>query len=205
MPFILSFAALIFASLTIYAKLQENEKLQFIFKPLAMLAIILLVFLNSSSPMSFYQKAILTGLIFSLIGDVFLVKDKQFFIQGLISFLLGHVCYIAAFWTTPNLLSGLFYIAYIAIFLLILWKTLGNLKIPVIIYSIAIALMSWMAFSRYFAINDGKALLAFLGSVSFVASDSFLAFNKFKNPLPFATLLILATYFLAQWLIALSV
>lgn len=205
MTLTLSIIALISAILTIYAKLRENDLLQFIFKPLTMIAIILIVIFNSSSPMSFYEKVILTGLIFSTIGDVFLIKDKKFFIQGLISFLIGHICYIVAFWTNPNLPSGLIYLAYIIFFLSILWKYLESLKIPVLVYATAIALMSWMALSRTIENHNHHTLHAFLGSVMFVISDSLLAYNKFKSPILYAHIWILATYFLAQWLIALSV
>ncbi len=199
----LSTIALITAIITIYVKMRENNLLQYIFKPLTMLAIILLAILNVSSP-TFYQKMIIIGLIFSTIGDVFLIDPRRF-IQGLISFLLAHICFIIAFFSTPNLPGVIFYLAYVAFFLSILWKYLDNLKIPVIVYSFALALMSWFALSRYFGLNDHKSLFAFLGSVSFVASDSLLAFNKFKSSFPFAEILILSTYFIAQWLIALSV
>lgn len=205
MTIFLSIVALISAVITIYAKMRENNSLQYIFKPLTMAAISLMAFLNSSLPMNFYQQAILVGLIFSTAGDVFLINDKKFFVYGLISFLLAHLCFIAAFWTTPNLLSIVLYLIYVAFFLAILWKRLNKLKIPVIIYSIILAAMSWLALSRYLESNDGKTLAAFLGSVSFVASDSLLAYNKFTKPFSLAPLLILATYFLAQWLIALSV
>ncbi len=205
MTLTLSIIALISAIITIYAKLRENESLQFIFKPLTMLAIILIVFLNSSAPLNFYQQAILVGLIFSTIGDIFLIKQDRFFVHGLLSFLLGHICYIAAFWTAPNWLSVIPYLIYVVFFLTILWKHLGKLKIPVIVYSIALALMSWTALSRTIAHHDHHTLHAFVGSIIFVISDSLIAFNKFKSPIPYAHLLILATYFLAQWFIALSV
>lgn len=205
MTLILSIIALISAILTIYAKLRENELLQFIFKPLTMLAIILIAFLNSSAPMNFYQKAVLAGLIFSLVGDIFLIRQDRFFVQGLVAFLIGHICFIAAFWTQPNLLNGLIYLAYLVLFLSILWKHLGALKIPVFVYAAALALMSWMALSRTIENHNHHTFHAFLGSVAFIISDSLLAFNKFKKPIPLAHLWILATYFLAQWLIALSV
>ncbi len=204
MTTVLSIIAFISAIITIYAKMRENNSLQYIFKPLTMLAIILLAILNVSSPPTFYQKMIITGLIFSTVGDVFLIDSKRF-IQGLLSFLLAHICFIIAFFSTPNLPSVIFYLAYVAFFLSILWKHLDNLKIPVIVYSLALALMSWFALSRYFGLNDHKSLFAFLGSISFIASDSLLAFNKFKSSFPFAEILILSTYFIAQWLIALSV
>lgn len=200
----LSIIALISAVAAIYARVRENALIQYIFKPLTMLAIILLAVWNVSSPPSFYQKMIVAGLIFSTVGDVFLIDSRRF-IQGLTSFLLAHVCFIIAFFSTPDLPGAIFFLVYVAFFLAVLWKHLGNLKIPVIVYSFALAAMSWLALSRYFELTDQKSLLAFLGSAAFVASDSLLAFNKFKSSFPLAEILILATYFIAQWLIALSV
>lgn len=201
---VLSIIALISAIIAIYAKTRENNLLQYVFKPLTMIAIISLAISNASSPPTFYQKMIVTGLIFSTVGDVFLIDSKRF-IQGLVSFLLAHICFIVAFFSTPHLPSLILYLAYVAVFLSILWKHLGNLKIPVIVYSIALLLMSWFALSRYFELNDDKSFYAFLGSISFLVSDSLLAYNKFKSLFPFAEILILSTYFVAQWLIALSI
>jgi uncharacterized membrane protein YhhN len=205
MTITLSIIALISAILTIYANLQKNEKLQFIFKPLTMLAIILIAFFNSSTPITFYQTMILVGLIFSTVGDVFLIKDKQFFVQGLVAFLIGHICFVIAFYTTPNWLSLIAYLAYVVFFLNILWRDLGSLKIPVIVYSLALAAMSWFALSRTIENHNHHTFHAFLGSLMFIISDSLLAYNKFKSPIPLSSVWILATYFLAQWLIALSV
>lgn len=205
MTLVFSVIALISSVLAIYAKIRGNDLLQFIFKPLTMLAIIFIVFFNSSSPMTFYQKAVLTGLILSTIGDIFLIKQDKFFVQGLISFLLGHLCYIAAFLTSPNLPSAVFYVVYVIFFLSVLWKHLGKLKIPVIIYSLVLAAMSWLALSKMIENHNHQTFHAFLGSVFFIVSDSLLAFNKFNKPFPLAHFLVLATYFLAQWLIALSV
>jgi len=200
---VLSSIALISAIITIYVKKRENKSLQYIFTPLTMLAIILIAFLNVPSP-AFYQKMIVIGLIFSTVGDVFLIDSKRF-VQGLLSFLLAHICFIIAFFSTPNFPSAIFYLVYVAFFLSILWRHLGKLKIPVFFYSLAIALMSWFALSRYFELNDYKSLLSFLGSILFVASDSMLAYNKFKSSFPLAEILVLSTYFTAQWLISLSV
>lgn len=203
MTAVLSTIALISAIITIYAKTREYKLVQYIFKPLTMLAIISLAISNAASPPAFYQKMIIIGLICSTVGDVFLIDSRRF-VHGLLSFLLAHICFIIAFFSTPNLPSLIFYLAYVAFFLSILWRHLGKLKFPVIVYSLALALMSWFALSRYFGLNDHKSFYAFLGSISFVASDSLLAFNKFKSPFPFAEILILSTYFPAQWLIALS-
>ena len=207
MTIILSIIALISAIITIYAKNRENSLLQYIFKPLTMLAIILLAFLHTSTPPTFYQQMIIAGLIFSTIGDVLLIDSKRF-VQGLSSFLLAHICFIVAFasvLSTPNFPSLIFYVVYLAGFSAVLWKHLGKLKLPVIVYSLTLAAMSWLALSKTIEHHNHHTFHAFIGSLMFVASDSLLAFNKFKSAFRFAEGLILATYFLAQLFIALSV
>lgn len=200
----LSIAALISAIITIAAKMRENSAVQYVFKPLTMCLIILTAILNVSSPTTFYQKMIIVGLIFSTVGDVFLINPKRF-VQGLLSFLIAHIFFAAAFYSTPHLPSVVFYFAYFIFFLQILWKHLGKLKIPVIIYALAIVTMAWLALSRYLAVGDDKTLYAFVGSIFFTVSDSLIAYKKFRSPFPFAEVFILASYFIAQWLIALSI
>jgi uncharacterized membrane protein YhhN len=207
MTITLSIIALISAIITIYAKVRENNLLQYIFKPLTMLAIILLAFLNSATPMRFYQQMIIAGLIFSTVGDVLLIDSRRF-VQGLLSFLAAHICFIIAFYSiisTPNFPSLVFYLVYVAVFSAILWKYLDKLKLPVIVYSLALAAMSWFALSKTIEHHNHETFHAFIGSLMFVASDSLLAFAKFKSRFRFAEVLILSTYFLAQWFIALSV
>jgi uncharacterized membrane protein YhhN len=207
MTITLSIIALISAISTIYAKVRENCLLQYIFKPLTMLAIISIAFLNSATPMSFYQQMIIVGLIFSTIGDVLLI-DSSRFVLGLLSFLAAHICFIIAFYSvtsTPNLPGLVFYLVYVAGFQVVLWKHLNKLKLPVIVYSLALAAMSWLALSKTIEHHNHQTFHAFVGSLMFVASDSLLAFDKFKSSFRLAQILILSTYFLAQFFIALSV
>jgi uncharacterized membrane protein YhhN len=131
------------------------------------------------------------------------------FVQGLVSFLVAHLCYIAAFvfageraavyaWAVPPLLL------YGGLMMWWLWPALGRMKAPVIIYMLVILLMGLTALSRYVVTKQNGGLLAALGALLFIASDSILAVNKFRGRFRLAQLLILSTYFTAQWLIALS-
>ena len=61
------------------------------------------------------------------------------------------------------------------------------------------------ATARWLAVEEAGALLACLGAVLFVASDSALAVNRFRRPFAASQLVVLGTYFSAQWLIALSI
>jgi uncharacterized membrane protein YhhN len=148
-------------------------------------------------------------LLFSLAGDIFLMLPGDHFIAGWGAFLLAHLAYIAAFvtdggpfWSPWLLLAGL---VYGVVFLRYLWPYLGRLKAPVVIYMVIILIMVWQAAGR---IEQGAGLsawLAFTGAILFVASDSLLTVNRFAKPFASARLIYMSAYYLAQWLIALSV
>ena len=209
---ILSVLALIFAALTIRAYLKGDTLQKCIFKPLAMLCIIAIAFLQPGGDLQYYKIAILIGLGFSLIGDMFLIFDKTMFVPGLVTFLLAHFCYVAAFYQAPAganaVYSAVPFVLYFAIFMRILWYSLGAMKWPVMAYALTITMMGRFAMNRWLNAGDGggiEALLAFAGALVFIVSDSFLAYDRFKKPIPQKDIYILSTYFLAQWLIALSV
>jgi uncharacterized membrane protein YhhN len=205
----LSVITFLFAALTIRAYLKADTLQKCIFKPLAMLCVIGIAFLQPDSDLTFYKIAILTGLTFSLIGDMFLIFDKKLFLPGLIVFLLAHFCYVAAFYqlpTGPNALySAVPFVLFFALFMRILWYSLGAMKIPVIIYALTICTMGRFAMNRFLNLETTDAALAFAGALIFIVSDSFLAYDRFKKPIPRKDIFILSTYFLAQWLIALSI
>ena len=81
----------------------------------------------------------------------------------------------------------------------------GKMTIPVIVYAVVILFMLWQALERWGSARSHSALLAAIGAVLFVVSDAILAYNRFVQQFTLARLVNLSTYYLAQWLIALSV
>ncbi len=206
---LLSILTLLFAVLTIRAYLRSDTVQKCIFKPLAMLCIIAIALLQPDSDPQFYKIAILIGLGFSLVGDIFLIFDKQLFLPGLVVFLLAHFCYVAAFYQLPVMPGAIYsavpFVLFFAVFMRILWYSLGPMKIPVFVYALTICMMGRFALNRWLNIGDTGTLLAFAGALAFILSDSLLAYDRFKKPIPKKDIYILGTYFLAQWLIALSI
>lgn len=129
------------------------------------------------------------------------------FIPGLIAFLLAHLCYIALFrqdapWfaSKPALAATL--AAACAMYAL-LFPTLDPiLKVAVACYATVIALMAAQAIGRATVLRDRAATGVAIGATFFMLSDSLLAINKFATPLPMAQFWVLATYYVAQVLIA---
>jgi uncharacterized membrane protein YhhN len=70
---ILSLLTLLSGALTITARFRESKWLEYIFKPLTMFWIILIVALNRDPLSTRYQVIILLGLLASLLGDIFLM------------------------------------------------------------------------------------------------------------------------------------
>jgi uncharacterized membrane protein YhhN len=149
---------------------------------------------------------IITGLIFSMLGDIILMPGIDKFIFGLISFLIAHVIYIFAFrfgrpWRF-NFLVMLLLVIYGVLIYVIVLPGLNGLAIPVAIYLVVILTMTWQAWDQWDQWRGRWALLAFIGAVLFTISDSALALNRFWESFAAAKALVLVTYFVAQWLIA---
>jgi uncharacterized membrane protein YhhN len=77
------------------------------------------------------------------------------------------------------------------------------LKLPVAVYAILLTSMAGQAMGRHLVVRSRVAKLAANGALLFMLSDV-LAIDRFRAPLPRASLLILVPYFLGQWLMALS-
>ena len=179
----------------------------YVTKPLATL-ITIAIAVRATNPVSpRYRTLVTAGLAASLAGDVFLMLPGDRFIAGLASFLVAHLLYIAAFAGAGGGLRspasalpvGVFALAMLAT----LWPELGALRLPVAAYVMVIAAMGWQALARWG--RSPGAELAALGAVSFLVSDSALAVGRFKGPFDGDRLVVLATYWFAQWCIARSV
>ncbi len=199
-------AALAFGALHILADYQRQWARTYLYKPMAMVAIIALV-LTHGIPADYYRWAILVGLILSLVGDVFLMLKPARFLPGLFAFLLAHVVYITAFSSRIDVLGLPATAAAIAAgtgMLYLLWPGLGKLRGPVILYVGAIAAMVATAVSAAAADPLPGRTAAAIGSLLFLASDACLGYARFRQGFPAAQGLILGSYYPAQTLIALS-
>ena len=162
---------------------------------------------------SSYFFAVLIALILSLIGDVCLIfmDSRKMFMAGLLSFLLGHVAYVAAFfpfvrigavtWTALCIFSAVGTIVF-------RWlrPNLGTMKIPVAAYILIITTMVVCAVSLMG--NTGLSTigryLVLVGALSFYASDIFVARNQFVSDAYINRLIGLPLYYFAQFLLAVS-
>ena len=179
-------------------------------KPLLMPALMMLFF---SSKHHSNKAWIIAGLFFSFIGDVMLLFDQNnslFFILGLASFLITHICYIVWFLkiksNQKSMLSdrpwlAAIVIAYCVGLVFILYPGLGDLKIPVIIYAVVIGCMLLCSMYVFYKTGPSANWYFIAGALLFVASDSILAIGKFLSPFFLSHVLIMLTYCAAQFFI----
>ena len=205
---ILTLLAVIFAAIQIRAEYRGPYRNIYIFKPLVMVCIVLIALLDHTTTTPLYKILIIAGLLCSMAGDTLLMPPWNRFVAGLIAFLVAHLCYIAAFasqtsaiawWPLiPLAIYGLIIYAFLA-------PSLDKMKVPVLAYITVILVMAWLGWVYRLQTSNFSALLAFVGAIFFVVSDSILATNRFRMQFKVGRLLNLATYFIAQWLIAGSV
>ena len=142
------------------------------------------------------------GLIFGSGGDVALALTfPGSFVIGLGLFLIGHLLYILYFWPDMRYDSARLAPAVILVLAVgvSVWITpsLGEMLLPVYAYIGVILVMSIVAAFR----ATPHWAMVFAGAFIFTISDSFIAIDKFVQPLPLRDLLILGTYYPAQILV----
>ena len=205
----LTLLALVSAIMHIRAEYLGPQYHIYLFKPLTMVFVLLIAISRARKGPVFYACTIIGGLLCSMAGDMFLMLPSDQFISGLVSFLVAHLFYIAAFTHGRrfrlSVWSLLPFVVYGILIFIVLSTGLGAMKLPVLAYIVVILVMGWQAWERWDDTGQRLALLAFFGAVLFIISDSILAINRFRQPFEMARALTLSTYFAAQWMIAFSI
>lgn len=176
--------------------------------------LILLAWLIMSGNNDLHLRWFSIALIFSLVADTFLLFSNRFFLIGIFSFLLVQIAYVIGL--NPSLPP--INLASLAIILAISWtgiqfyrlifsrtrlKVERKLQILILIYSIVIGLMVFSALITL--VRPEKeweifpALLASIGALLFLTSDTLHAWNNLIFPVRSSKILVRITYHLAQF------
>jgi sterol desaturase/sphingolipid hydroxylase (fatty acid hydroxylase superfamily)/uncharacterized membrane protein YhhN len=179
-------------------------------KPLALAILIGFVLMRTRAVPGMrgrFALLLVAGLVASLAGDV-LLMGPQFFVAGLVCFLVAHLAYIALFtmgvgkFPRPGALAATLAVG--GLMYAFLWQggLPAGLRVPVGLYVVVIACMAAQALGRAGVTDLAPARFVALGACLFMLSDALLATHRFVQPLPAASLWVLATYYAAQLLIA---
>nr|WP_312015669.1 lysoplasmalogenase [Bradyrhizobium liaoningense] len=186
--------------------------LHYLTKPTATALLFVMVYRNAATDI--YGRAIAVGLVFALAGDFFLMLPGDYFLWGLVCFLLTHCAYIYAL-TRDARPAGRWpiFAGFAAVALLMvagLWNAVPvGMRLPVTLYAAALAFMTAQAVSRASQMPQGTpaaatARLAAIGGVLFLISDTILAYGRFRRTIPGQSLWVLGSYYIAQLLFARS-
>jgi uncharacterized membrane protein YhhN len=177
----------------------DNRVLEYIFKPLTMVALVCVALSlePSSNPARVF---LIVGLLLSLAGDIFLMLPTDLFVPGLASFLLAHIAYVFALAmlgvTLGAMVTG---VAVAGIAALVLGRRIVAgaaavdpvLRVPVIAYMGAISTMVMFAFGT-------GAFFAIVGALLFFVSDAVLGWTRFLREFERSRQLVIVTYHLGQ-------
>ena len=165
-----------------------------------------LYFISATKAYPRWRIYVIAALVFSWGGDVFLISS-DWFIPGLVSFLIAHIFYIIAYQKTGAAtgelrpLDIIKFVIYGAVLIWVIYPGLGDLLIPVLIYALVLLAMGVWAHKRRGETSSGSFQLVAIGAILFVLSDGLIAINKFAFEIPAERILIMSIYMTAQYLI----
>jgi len=178
-----------------------------IFKPITTVLILLMAARIYYKQEDKYSKFVTIALVFSLIGDIFLIGDN-YFLYGLGSFFLAHITFIIAFTQVSGFLRNIPTLLILTLFGVLyyafLYPNLGDYSIPVAVYIAVLLMMSWQAISLAIRHKLKVFILLAVASLLFSFSDGVIAYNKFVEEFYASGLLILSTYWLAIYTFAVA-
>jgi len=145
------------------------------------------------------------ALLFSASGDVLLTLSNSWsFPAGLASFLVAQLIYASLFFrghiqrhelSSRHVIIAVLLLCHALFFANLLLPVAGELAIAILAYLCAISLMGFAA------VFYAHSIRVLVGAISFIASDTLIAVNKFLIPFDQADHAIMASYYLAQLLI----
>jgi uncharacterized membrane protein YhhN len=147
-------------------------------------------------------KLLFASLLLCAAGDVALeIGAEEYFIIGLGFFLIAQIMFIVTFSRDFKMQKSripiiVIFAIYALAMAIVMTPSLREMAIPVYFYLVVITLMGIFA-----ALRAAKNKFTLYGAVSFIVSDSIIAINKFMMPVPAADYLVMATYYLALFLI----
>lgn len=207
-----------FETVTVYFtlfgdKTRPESPLCCIVKCLPIISLMFFVLLHGNSFSEFYSysRKVLAGLVFSCIGDAFLVwRTAGYFIPGIVAFTVGQMMYAWAFGVRPFCSRlGIFMLTVAVVVYAYLYPGLsGVMTYLVFIYVFLNCYNVWRAVARVQFFDDlwtWTKLCACLGSLFFFTSDLILGVTLFRHPVPYQHPIVMITYYAAQLGITLSV
>ena len=199
--------------LVCYSAWANIPKLGYFFRPMVHMSLLAFLFISTKLRGRFHQR-LFTGLVFALTGEtLFMLRsyEESYFLFGLLAFLICHLFYISAFYLDflsakeldkkgariAIVCSAVFFTS----FYFFMRHYLGNMRLPVLAYTIMIAVLTMMASFRHKRVNALSFNLVLVGVFCIIVADAFLAVSHFISPFKYDLLYVALSYMIGQYLI----
>ncbi len=220
-PFIylMILAGFLLQAFFIYTEHTEKYLIADILKGTASLMFVL-IGLNAYRVVNFaFNRQLLIGLVFGMIGDILLnlryvfpKQGQKIFLLGIVAFLIGHIMYLLALipqahhvWIWFCIILGALAAAGLLGYIFKTMEVKKAFKIFGVFYLGAVFIMTSIAIGIAIFTPSKRAIIYAFGAVLFTASDVVLIFNTFSGATRFSMRITnLTLYYIGQILIAVS-
>ena len=152
------------------------------------------------------------AIVFSWLGDAILLgkNNPNIFRLGMAAFLLSHAFYIATLiglthrWNIPVLIISIIVALAAEIALPRIIKPPPGMRIPILVYGVAILAMSICALQYALSTPSAPSIALFVGSLIFIFSDALLAYLSFGRKPKYFNAITMPPYIIAQVLIVIG-
>lgn len=200
--------SLAFLVLLLIAEYRRSAIGKWATKPVASLGFVMTAIVGGALE-STYGQIMLAGLVLSMAGDLLLIpKGRATFLAGLVSFLLGHIAYVAAFAVRgvaplPAAVTGAVLLAIgLVMAKIFLPRMDADMRVPVFVYGLVITTMVALAVGTVVGVGRPQILI---GAVLFYLSDLSVAQDRLLKPSFVARLWGLPFYYGGQLVLAWTV
>ncbi|MGC6421951.1 MAG: lysoplasmalogenase [Flavobacteriaceae bacterium] len=194
---------LLLSSIHLISIITNQESLRILTKPLLLPALFLFYVVQNPKP----DRGVLIALLFSFLGDVFLLGEGAlFFLIGLGNFLVTQLLYTLKMGERiikrrgTLIWASIPFLIYAAMLFYWVVPRLKLLAPAVVIYAIVISSFGVMCVT-YWMQKRRNRFLILTGALLFIVSDSMIALNQFYFDFNFFGPWVMGTYLLAQYCI----
>lgn len=188
---------------------------RYVTKATLIIALLYYFLLNNKENNESNVKLIVFAICGFLIGDALItasVNSRHFLVLGVIFFGIGKILYSIRFSNTKdfNILKLmpflLFCFSYMTIVMLLVYDTLGNYFIPVLLYLFIVMLTAQFAYLRRYEVNKKSYILVLIGVIFSMFSDSITILKEFYDQsIAYNQYTIMLFYALSQYFIIVGV
>ncbi|MDR2246122.1 MAG: lysoplasmalogenase [Treponema sp.] len=154
----------------------------------------------------YFLVSVLLAAVFGWLGDIFLIPSDKFtlFIAGLVSFLVGHLCYIRSllyFTGTVNpaaLIAAVIVAIPLGFIIFRLIRPQKPVVFPLVLYGGVLIGMVIAAFCLMLSRRDSLGAVVFWGGLCFLVSDTLLGYGRFREGAQINNAAVMITYISAQ-------